>query len=171
MTSHCTNCYCLSCQVSLHWVFESPLLNRMNFRDPLPEGFVKSIIGPSLGVFKVNNWAKFVFFKRLCKKPIKIGVSAQFFKIKKAHANFQSQQLGQVGLFFWTPNLAQLLTLTWPSYWLWKWSFFSSFFCFFFFWKCWNTYFYSVFCTSTKICPKTGPKKTITFHILQNTGS
>ena len=22
---------------------------------------VKSVIGPSLGVFKVNNWAKFVF--------------------------------------------------------------------------------------------------------------
>ena len=32
---------------------------------------------------------------------------------------------------------------------------------------CWNTYFYSAFWISTKICPKNGPKK-ITFHILQN---
>ena len=43
---------------------------------------VKSIIGPSLGVFKVNNWAKFVFLNRLCKKTIKIGVSSQFLKLK-----------------------------------------------------------------------------------------
>ena len=39
---------------------------------------VKSIIGPSLGVCKVNNWAKFVFLNRLCQKTIKIGVSANF---------------------------------------------------------------------------------------------
>ena len=39
--------------------------------------------------------------------------------------------------------------------------------------RCWNTYLYSVFWTSTKNCPKNGPpqKKTITFDILQSTGS
>ena len=36
---------------------------------------------------------------------------------------------------------------------------------------CWNTYFYSVFWTSTKIWQKRGKKQTITFDILQNTGS
>ena len=30
--------------------------------------------------------------------------------------------------------------------------------------------FYSVFWTSPKICPKKGPKKTITFHNFENTG-
>ena len=34
---------------------------------------------------------------------------------------------------------------------------------------CWNTYFYSVFRTSQNL-PKKGHKKTITFHIFQNTG-
>ena len=35
---------------------------------------------------------------------------------------------------------------------------------------CWNTYFYSVFWTSTNVCPKMPPpqKKTITFHNAQN---
>ena len=46
-----------------------------------------------------------------------------------------------------------------------------AFFSFFLLLKmCWNTYFYSVFWTSTKNCQKNGQKKTITFDILQNTG-
>ena len=40
---------------------------------------VKSVIGPRLAVFKVNNWAKFVFLETVfVKKHYKIGVSAHF---------------------------------------------------------------------------------------------
>ena len=82
-----------------------------------PVYVVKSIIGPSLGVFKVNNWAKFVFLNRLCKKPIQIGVSAHFLKIKSAQI-FNVNNWAKLG-FFLDPqlgpiidfNLAQLLTL------------------------------------------------------------
>ena len=77
---------------------------------------VKLLSGPSLAISKVIIWAKFAFLKTLfAKNTIKIGVSALFFEKKSVHKNFQSYYLGQVDHFYVATNLAQIITLTWPS--------------------------------------------------------
>ena len=79
---------------------------------------------------------------------------AQIFKvINWAKLAFFGPQTWPINNF----NLAQLITLKNV---------------FFRFQKCAENPFFSAFWISTKICPKNGPpKKTITFDILQNTGS
>ena len=154
----------------LNWHCVANCYRRSNL---LPVVFlaVESIAGPSLGVFKVNNWSKFVKKKVFVKKHYKIGVSAHFLKSKKRAQIFKVSNWSK--LFFFGPqlgpvidfNLAQLLTLKNGHF------FHFCFFFFFFFFKVLKYLFYSAFWTSTKICQKNGPKKTITFHILQNTGS
>ena len=61
--------------------------------------------------------------------------------------------------FFLDPNLAQLLTLTWPSYWLWKWSFFSIF-CFL---KSAEIPMFIVLLNFNQNLPKNGPQKNDNF--------
>ena len=52
---------------------------------------VELLTGPSLGVFKVINWSKFVFFKTLfVNKHYKMGFWRIFAYKKIARANFQS---------------------------------------------------------------------------------
>ena len=96
----------------------------------------------------------------MSKKAIKIGVSANFWKEKKSARKFSKSIIGPSWRFLRRTqlgpiidfNLAQLLTLK------------MALFPFFAFKKrCWNTYFYSVFCTSTKICPKNGPPQNDNF--------
>ena len=50
-------------------------------------------MGHVWAILMVNNWAMFVFCKKLfVKKHYKIGVSADFvFKIKRGHQNFSGQ--------------------------------------------------------------------------------
>ena len=61
---------------------------------------VELLTGPSLGVLTVINWSKFVFWKHcLSRNTIKFGVSTLFNTKQIAHANFNSYQLVQVGLF------------------------------------------------------------------------
>ena len=111
-----------------------------------------------------------LFFTKHClsKNTIKIGVSALFFWKKNCARKFEVLLSGPSWSFLRCsqlgPNnntyLAQIIT---PQ---------NAFFFVFLLLKiCWNTYFYSVFWTSTKIWQKRGQKKTITFDILQNTGS
>ena len=75
---------------------------------------VELLTGPSLAIFKVINWAEFVFIKTLFVKHSKIGFQHIFIK-----RNLRAQMFNIINwaklAFFWTPNLAQLITLTWPS--------------------------------------------------------
>ena len=73
---------------------------------------VKLLSGPSLGVFKVIVWAKFVFLKTLF--ATKHYRNRDFSFKKNVHKNFQSYYLGQVGHVYVPTNLAQIITLTWP---------------------------------------------------------
>ena len=125
--------------------------------------------GPSLGFSKVIIWAKFVFFLKtlLAQKHYKNRGFSTFFLKKKCAQKFAKLLSGPSWPFLCCNklgpdnniNLAQIITLQ------------NGHFFFFLLLKmCWNTYFYSVFWTSTKIWPKKGQKKTITFHIFQNTG-
>ena len=79
--------------------------------------------------FQSQSFGQVSFFKNnWCKKHCKNRGFSTILKIKKKRApKFQCQYFGQVGLFFGTPNLAKILTLTWPKYWLWKWPFFYFF--------------------------------------------
>ena len=71
---------------------------------------VESITGPSLGVFKVNNWSKFVFFtkKAFVKKHYKNRGFSTFLKIKKRTQSFSKSITGPSWAFFGPP--------TWTSY-------------------------------------------------------
>ena len=80
---------------------------------------VEAVTGPSLGVFKVSNWSKFVFCQSIvCQKHYKIGgfspflnkqLRAQIFKVSNwpKLAFCLDPQLGPVTDF----DLDQLLTL------------------------------------------------------------
>ena len=108
-------------------------------------------------------WPSLFFFLTFCvRKHYKNRGFSTFLKIKKkTRANFQSQYFGQVGLFFWYPqlgqnidfNLAKILTL--------EMAIFLSFFCFL---KSAEIPIFIVFfCTSTKIWQKRGKKKNDNF--------
>ena len=74
---------------------------------------VELITGPRFGIFKVNNWATFVFYKKLFfKKHYKNrGFSRFFLKIKKGNPKFAKLITGPRCRFLSGPNVAQLLTL------------------------------------------------------------
>ena len=125
--------------------------------------------GPSLAFWGVIIWAKFVFLQNtVCQKHYKHRGFSTFVFEKNCARKFEVLLSGPSWSFLRCsqlgPNnntyLAQIIT---PQ---------NAFFFNFLLLKiCWNTYFYSVFWTSTKNWQKRGKKKTITFHILQNTGS
>ena len=121
--------------------------------------------GPSLAFWGVIIWAKFVFYKTLfVKNTIKIGVSAPFwkncarkFEVLLSGPSWPFLSCSQLG-----PDnntyLAQIIT---PQ---------NAFFVFFAL-KCAEIPIFIVFCEHQPKFGKKGAKKTITFHILQNTGS
>ena len=110
--------------------------------------------GPSLAFWGVIIWAKFLFFYKTL--FVKNTINARKFEVLLSGPSWPFLSCSQLG-----PDnntyLAQIIT---PQ---------NGFFQFFVFKMCQNTNFYSVFEHQPKL-DKKGAKKTITFHILQNTG-
>ena len=69
------------------------------------------------GGFQSQYFGQVCFLKNnLCKKHCKNRGFSTFFKIKKKRAQiFKVNILAKLALFFGTPNLAKILTLTWPQ--------------------------------------------------------
>ena len=98
-------------------------------------------------------------------KHYKIGFSAHCFWKKIARNNLRGYYLVQVCVFWTHPTWTRQEPLLGPD------NGPSKCFSWLFYLKmCWNTYFCSAFGTSTKIWQQNGPKRTITFHVLQNIG-
>ena len=76
---------------------------------------VELLTGPSLAIFKVINWAKFVFKRTLfVRKHYKIEVSAHFLIKRKLRAQIFKVINWAKLAFFGPQTCAQLITLTWP---------------------------------------------------------
>ena len=152
-----------------YWLWKPPNLAQLLTSQHIYIYGCGVIIWAKFGLLRCYYLGQVCFFTKHClsKNAIKIGVSALFVLKKNCTRKFEVLLSGPSWSFLRCSQLgpdnntylAQILT---PQ---------NAFFCFFLRLKiCWNTYFYSVFWASTTIWQKRR-KKTITFHILQNTGS
>ena len=126
--------------------------------------------GPSLAIFKVINWAKFVFFffffYIVCQNTIRLGFEHIFIKRKSRAQIFKVINWAKLAFFFVPQlgpvnnfDLARLITLKFCN------------FCFICFKKCVEIPIFIVVSEEQPKFDKKWPPKTITFHILQSTGS
>ena len=158
------NHVCRSCDVCAYNQKQS--INKSINQSPQKDIYIYScgvIIWSKFGLFRGYYLVQVCFLHWLSKSTIKIGVSAHFFWTKSRARKFQGLLSGPSLHLKRTkigpdnnPYLDQILT---PQN-----VFFGEMFALK---MCQNTYFYSVFWKSTKVAKS---QKTITFHILQNTG-
>ena len=160
-------CSKISIKYVFQHVFKSKTWQNMTIFKRHYLGQVKGYYLGQVGVQK-NNLAHTITIKN-CVRTCFQQKSAEplFYSVFDKHCVFKKQLSGPSWPFLCcnklgpdnNPYLAQIITLQ------------NGHFFFFCFWKCAEIPIFIVFFwTSTKIWPKKGQKKTITFHILQNTG-